>query len=585
MLIRKNNDSTKSHTILTKHLDACKTTLIFLLGLSLITNLLILAQSLYSLQVLDRVISSGSIHTLLFLTLILVLALIALSLINYSRVYALIKIGEWLDKKISPELITHTISVNARTGANLSGNLYLRDLGSVKGFLTGPTILSLIDSPFSIIFIIVIFAIHPILGFLTLASSIILVTLAVLNNKVTKPILDSANELFLKSLNKIDIASRNADVVEAMGMLKFVIKSWEETGAKSYLLQTNGSKKAAIFSEVSKLFRMLIQMLVTGIGAYLALKNEMSVGGIIAGSILVGKALVPFEVSITSWNSFITARKSFLRLQSSLKAFTDNKQESIKLPEPEGRLSVENVSYLSSNTKKTIIRNINFQLQPGEILGLIGPSASGKSTLARIVTGVWKPATGVVRLDGADMYSMNKDNMGLYIGYIPQDVELFDGSIKENIARMNYEIDSEGVISAARMTQTHDMILRLPDGYETEIGGKGLVLSAGQSQRIGLARAFYGSPKLVVLDEPNANLDNEGDVALANTIKLAREKKITTIIISHKPSIMSVVDKILVLNNGAVEMFGQRDEILRKLAENRKQVLAIIKKGEEQQKN
>ena len=371
----------------------------------------------------------------------------------------------------------------------------------------------------------------------------------------------------MKSSIYADAAARNAEAIEAMGMLDNVTKIWHESNSKSAILQEHASRKNAIYSSITKFIRLAIQTLVTGVGAYYVLQHQMSVGAMIASGILVGRALAPFETAIGSWKGFVSARKSLKRLTESLQK-SPIRNSSIELPVPEGNISVENVFFAPIGSKKPTISGVSFKLEAGDSLAIIGASAAGKSTIAKLLTGVWQASSGSVRLDGADVYSWKRDSFGKYVGYLPQDVELFAGTVKQNIARMDMEAKDEDVIAAAKLANVHDLILRLSNDYETQVGTDGTTLSAGQRQRIGLARAYYGEPKLVVLDEPNSSLDNEGDIALLKAIQSGKKKKITTIVISHRPTLLKVVDKLLVLNEGKVAEFGDRDAVVEKMRSN-----------------
>ncbi|MFN7038073.1 MAG: type I secretion system permease/ATPase [Alphaproteobacteria bacterium] len=530
-------------------------------------NLLMLLTPLYSLQVLDKVISSHSLETLTMLTLVMLVIHIAYTLLQIARSFTLIKVGEWLDTKLTPILFANSVSISAiRTSLGASQNL--RDLETVKGFLTSIGINTLFDAPWSIIYLIVIFLIHPYLGYLTIIGGIIILLFAVLNAYATNSKLNQANEYNMKSLNLSEIATRNAEVVEAMGMMKAVVHNWHKANLDKLNMQSIASYRNGIISNISKLLRMVLQMAVTGIGAYVVIKHpdQMTVGGMIASSILVGRALAPFDAAIETWKQITGASKAYERLKDSFER-SPLRQEAMSLPTPEGRLSVENLLFAPpatapQATPRYTLKGVSFALEPGEILAVIGPSAAGKSSLAKLIVGVWKPMSGIVRLDGADVYTWNRDDFGKHIGYLPQGIELFSGSIKENIARLREDATPEQIVDAAKLSGAHDMILRLPNGYETDIGISGSAISAGQRQRVGLARAYFGNPKLVVLDEPNANLDELGEQALVSALVNAKERKITSIIISHRPSILSCVDKILILQDGMVAAFGPRDEVL-----------------------
>ncbi len=556
---------------LVRVLDLCRPVFWIVFAFSFGVNLLMLVTPLYSLQVLDRVLSSQNLNTLLMLSLLMAALYVALHLIQVARSFTLIKLGEWLDRQLSPDLFVNSIK-SAAMKASVGGAQNLRDLQTVKTFLTSTGINTLFDAPWSIIYIAVMFMIHPMMGWLAVIGSLLLLAFAIFNAYATNGKLNEANEQSMRSMNQSEIATRNAEVVEAMGMMEAVQKNWYRYQQNSLNLISVASYRNGIISNVSRFVRMILQMLVTAIGAYLVIKepNNMSMGGMIGSSIILGRALTPFDNAIEIWKQISGALKSYERLKDAYVRLS-NRQESMKLPTPIGALSVENIFFAptipgAAGPVAYTLKGVSFALDPGDILAIIGPSAAGKSSMAKLIVGVWKAMQGAVRLDGADVYTWNRADFGHHVGYLPQDIELFSGTIKANIARLQDDADPAAIVEAAKMTGAHDLILRLKDGYETDIGIGGANLSGGQRQRIGLARAFFGNPKLVVLDEPNANLDELGEQALVNAIVQAKQKKITTIIISHRPSILSSVDKILILQDGAVAAFGTKEEIMARFA-------------------
>lgn len=557
------------HTILDDAIHKCKKAFIVTFFFAFGVNILALATSIYSLQVYDRVISSGSMETLLMLSLVTMGVYVALNMLQIARSLTLIRVGEWLDKTLAPQFFANSVA-SAAIRPSLGGSQTLRDLNQVRSFLTSAGINALFDAPWAIIFIIVLFAIHASVGFLALFGAAVLLGFAFLNAYATDTTLNTANQNMMKSLNQAEIATRNAESIEAMGMMSAVVKNWHNMNDTALNLQSLASNRNGVISTMSKFIRLVLQMAVTGMGAYYAINNEMTLGGIIASSMLIGRALAPVDSAIEVWKTITAAHKAYQRLQTALVTLP-SRHVSMSLPTPQGRLSVENLFYAppaavpQANVKYTL-RSVSFALEPGETLAVIGPSAAGKSSLARLLAGVWKPISGVVRLDSADVYTWNRDDFGQHVGYLPQGVELFNGTVKNNIARLQEDASPEAVVKAAQLAGVHDLILRLPNGYETDIGVGGSALSAGQRQRIGLARAFFGDPKFIILDEPNANLDESGEAALVEAIKNAKAQKITTVLISHRPSILSSVDKILVLQEGAVVAFGPRNEILAKFA-------------------
>ncbi len=530
---------------------------------SFIINALTLISPIYSLQILDRVVSSGSIETLIMLSIIAAAAFICLGLLSAVRSFIFAKLGENLDNDLSKKIVNASISI-ACVQKTISGSQMLRDFTVVKGFLTGPTIHTLFDAPWTILFIGVIYFIHPTAGHITLSAAIILLIMAYLNEALTKNDLNSANENSVKSFNQIELAARNAEVIEAMGMKQDIINNWNIINQASLNLQAKAATNAIIISSASKIIRLFIQMIIMGVGGYLVLKREITGGGIIACSILAGKALAPFDAGIATWKSVISARKSYQRLNIALEK-APQREEGIELPAPKGALSIEKLFYAPPGSTKPILKGINCEIKPGEIIGIIGPSGAGKTTFAKLITGIYKSSSGNVRLDGADIYKWNRSNIGKHIGYLPQDTELFNGMVKTNIARMQENADSEVIIKAAQLANAHEMILKLENGYETEIGLQGSQLSAGQIQRIGLARAFYNDPKVLILDEPNSHLDQEGEIALIKSINYAKSNRITTIIIAHRPSVLKYVDKIMVLKDGIISLFDTRNEVFKKL--------------------
>jgi len=530
---------------------------------SFISSLLLLSVPIYTLQVFDRVISSGSIDTLIMLSLIVVFALACWTLLNISRQFIMIGVGEWFNNAISQKIFKRTITIVAQTGNSISGQSQ-RDINELKGFLTSPILITLLDAPWSAVFLGIIFLIHPTVGFITLGGGAILIIIAITNEKLNKKLIDSSNKHFMYVVRNSELSSRNAEAIEAMGMDATSV--WENDANIGQKEQSMSNKRIAIFSNLSKFWRMVIQILVTGGGAYFVLKHEMTSGGMIAGSILAGKALAPCDAAIGLWKSFISVCEAYNRLKKV--AGVHLREEAMKLPEPEGVFAVQNATYSPVGAKKPIVYNVSFGLNPGDILGIIGPSASGKTSLSKLLVGVWKTTSGTIKLDNADVYSWNRSDFGKFTGYLPQNIELFEDTIKNNIARLDENADPEKIVNVAKIAGVHEMILKMPNGYDTVL--KAGILSEGQKQRIGIARAFYGNPKFVVLDEPNSNLDQEGEFELVKTIRHAKENKITTIIISHRTSILKEVDKILLMKEGKSAMFGPRDKVLEELQKQKR---------------
>ncbi|MBE9610551.1 type I secretion system permease/ATPase [Chitinilyticum litopenaei] len=529
---------------------------------SLVINLLALTPSIYMLQVYDRVLASRNEVTLLVLTAI-VLGLFALSgLLELVRSRLLVRISNQMDEVQGHRIFTASFENNLRSaGANAGQSL--SDLNNVRQFLTGNGLFAFFDAPWMPVYLLILFLFAPLMGWLAIGGALILVGLAILQEVLTKKPLTESQLHMARSGNFATNSLRNAEVIEAMGMLGGLMQRWQTHHGKSLALQAYASDKAGTVSTMSKFVRISLQSLVLGAGAYLSIEGTISPGAMIAGSIIMGKALGPIDLMIGSWKQFVQARTSFTRLEHLLKQYPERKY-GMPLPEPKGILVVENLIAHIPGTNNTILRGLNFHVRPGEVLGIIGPSASGKSSLARLLVGVWSASSGSVRLDGVDIYGWNKAELGPHMGYLPQDVELFSGTVAENISRFS-EIDSQAVVEAAQLAGVHDMILKLPKGYDTPIGEGGANLSGGQRQRLGLARAMYRVPSLIVLDEPNSNLDELGEKALVAALLAAKQKGSSIVVITHRTSVLPAVDNLLVLAEGTQRIFGPRDQVLAKL--------------------
>jgi PrtD family type I secretion system ABC transporter len=529
---------------------------------SLAINLLLLVPPLYMLQVFDRVLASRSGETLAVLTVAAVGALLVMALLDVLRARLLAAAGAALDRRLGPRVLDGLLAQTAK----LSGATYLnglRDVNTLRGFLGGAGLLTLFDAPWLPFFLVVIFLFHPLLGAVAFAGALAMVVLAWLNEKLTRQPLERAQAEARRAARFIDANVRNAEVVSALGMLPAVTRRWARLNDAALGEQARGARLGSFFSGWTKFTRQFIQLAMLAVGAYLVVAQHVTAGVMIAATILLGRALAPVETLVASWRSLVEARGAWQRLDQLLNAAPQT-EPCTALPAPAGRLELERVVFGLKSSEKPILRGVSFAIEPGDALGLIGPSASGKSTLARLVVGVWKPVAGVARLDGADVAAWPREGLGPHIGYLPQDVELFGGTVAENIARLG-EPDDAAVVRAAQRAHVHELVLRLPKGYDTEIGEGGQALSPGQRQRIALARALYGNPRLVVLDEPNANLDHEGDEALLRTLQILKADGVTVLIIAHRPSLLRGVDKMLVLREGAVERFGTRAEVMERV--------------------
>jgi PrtD family type I secretion system ABC transporter len=529
---------------------------------SLFINLLLLVPALYMLQVFDRVIPSRSDETLVVLTVGALVALLVMMVLDLLRARLLASAGVALDSKLGPRVLSGLLSTARKPGSSeyVHG---LRDVNTLRTFLTGTGIFALFDAPWLPVYLIVIALFHPLLGAVALTGALLLLGLAYVNEKLTRKGLEDLQAEGRKAGRFIDQTVRNAEVVNALGMVGGVTRKWEALNRGVLGHQVRASQLGGAVSGLTKFMRQFVQVAMLGAGAWLVIDLHVTAGVMMAATILLGRALAPVETAIAGWKSLVDARSAYRRL-SQLLAENPLEAPATELPAPRGDLSVEKVVFAIRGQDKAILRGVSFQLAAGESLGIIGPSASGKSTLARVVTGVWKPQGGVVRLDGADVSAWPREHLGPHVGYLPQDVEIFAGTVAENIARMG-EVDSEAVIRAATRANAHEMILRLPRGYDTEVGESGGVLSGGQRQRLALARALYGNPRLVVLDEPNANLDGEGEEALMRTMRDLKAEGVTLLVVSHRPSLLAGIDKVLVMREGLVEMFGPRAEVIAKV--------------------
>ena len=544
-------------------LTACKGSFISVGFFSFFINFLMLVPSFYMLQVYGRVITSGSIMTLVMLTLIMTFLLFTMGALEWVRSRLMVRVSTRLDVLLSPEVYRASFKRALASGGLDASAQPLSDLTGLRQFMTGNGLFAFFDAPWLPVYIGVMFFFHPWYGWVAVGSALVLLLLAILNERLTSQTLAMANKENVAASLYTTKNLRNAEVIESMGMLKTLMERWKQRQGKVLHLQALASDRGGLVSTLSKTFRMLIQSLILAVGAYLSVKQEINPGVMIAGSILLGRALAPIDLIIGSWKGFVSARTQYERLGEILDKL-QAEPERMALPAPEGHISAEALVVTAPGSRIPIIKGISFAAPAGSVIGMIGPSASGKSTLARALLGVWSPVQGVVRLDGADINNWDKHDLGPYIGYLPQDIELFEGSISDNIARFG-EVDPEQVVHAARVAGVHNMILQLPDGYDTVIGTDGVNLSGGQRQRVGLARAIYGNPRLIVLDEPNSNLDDAGEQALAQAIQQLKTTGATIFIITHRSGILAQVDHLLVLRNGSIAAYGPRERVMAEL--------------------
>jgi ATP-binding cassette subfamily C exporter for protease/lipase len=535
---------------------------------SAIINMLMLAPSLYMLQVYDRVLQSQNEITLLMLTMLVLGAFLFMGALELIRSFVLVRVGAKFDMEMNRRVYTAAFEQNLKMAGGNAGQA-LNDLTNLRQFLTGNALFAFFDAPWFPIYLIVIFLFDTTLGLFALGSTLILLVLAVVNEKVSRKPLAEANSMAIQSSTLATNNLRNAEVIESMGMLPNLMKRWFVLHGKFLHLQAEASEKAGMVGALTKFVQVSVQSLVLGLGALLVLEQKISPGMMIAGSILLGKAMGPVQQVIAVWKSWASTRSSYERLTILLEA-NPVRDEGMPLPKPQGHVSVEAVIAAPPGAQAALLKNLTFAINPGDVLGIIGPSGSGKSTLARLLVGVWPAQSGKVRLDGADIYHWNKAELGPSIGYLPQDIELFAGTVAENIARFG-DVDSDKVVLAAKRAGVHEMILRMPDGYDKKLGDGGAGLSGGQRQRLGLARAMYGDPSLIVLDEPNSNLDDVGEQALVRAVADLRQQGKTIVLITHRTAAIGATNKLLLLRDGQAEMFGPTDQVLQALQQQNQQ--------------
>lgn len=540
---------------------------------SAIINLMLLVPSLYMLQVYDRVLSSRNETTLLMLTIMVLGAFLFMSALEFVRTFVLIRVGAQLDMKLNKRIYTAAFEANLKKAGGNAGQA-LQDLTAIRQFLTGNALFAFFDAPWFPIYLIVIFLFNPLLGVFALCGTIILIALAYINEAVSKKPLAEANSMAISASNLATNNLRNAEVIEAMGMLPNLMGRWFKLHGKFLQLHATASEKAGIITATTKFVRVSLQSLILGFGALLVLDGKITGGMMIVSSILMGRTLNPVEQLIGIWKNWDSTRSAYKRLNELLEANPPRKS-SMSLPKPQGKVSVEAVTTAPPGGRVPVIKNLSFSLVPGDVLGVIGSSGAGKSSLARLLVGVWPAAVGLVRLDGADVYRWNKDELGPSIGYLPQDIELFAGTVSENIARFG-EVDAEKVVAAATITGVHEMILQFSQGYDTLLGDGGAGLSGGQKQRIGLARAMYDDPSLLVLDEPNSNLDEVGEQALVAAIAEFRKRGKTVVLITHRSSAIGTTNKLLLLREGVAQAFGPTTQVLTDLGNAAKEQQAKV---------
>jgi ATP-binding cassette subfamily C protein len=542
---------------------AVRRNLLVVMGFTLATNILVLAIPVYLFQISDRVLTSRSIDTLVMLTIIIAGAVILNAVLDAVRRFILMRTAV----EVAAQLGAPILGAAARASLHSNGREYqtLGDLQQLRSFLVSGTLLSFLDAPLAPLFMLAVFLVHPHLGYIVVVSAILLLVIAYFNQKVTAQPFHEAGNFQSKANLHLDSMSRNSQIINALAMIPEAVKIWGQDTAGSLKAQVLAQDRNVISASISKAVRLLTQVAMLGWGAYLSIEGQLTGGMVIAASIIAGRALAPVEGAIEGWHQFLNTRSAYQRISALLKASPLN-FERLKLPKPQGRLDVERLLFVPQGTKRVVLNGVTFSLAPGESLAIIGDSGAGKTTLGKMLVGSILPTSGSVRLDLMDLRNWDQRQFGENIGYLPQDVQLFPGTIKANIGRMRDDASDEDIYKAAMLADVHELISSFAQGYETIVAADGSPLSGGQKQRIALARAFFGNPHLVVLDEPNSNLDGAGDAALLRALEHAKKEKITVITITQRPSLLNGVDKILLLSNGAVSMFGVRQDVLKALA-------------------
>ena len=564
MIKKQSNNKKPVVSELKKSLLSAKKSFIMVGLFSMFINILMLVPPLYMLQLYDRVLGSRSQDTLIMLTLIVVVLFITMGLLEVVRSRVLVRVGNKLDSMLSQRIFDSLFELE-RKAPGRSSSMPLNDLTQVRQFMTGNGLFAFFDAPWMPIYIIVLFIFHPAFGFFAIFAAIVLVGITIANEYSTKEKLAEANNLSRASTIYVDSNIRNAEVVNAMGMRNNISKIWADKYYGFLNAQNIASDSAGVWSNLSKSLRVMFQSLILGLGAYLAINMEVTPGMMIAASIIMGRALAPLDLIIGSWKGFSSARSSYERIEGLLNDFPKDK-EYMQLPAPKGEITLENVVVIPPSGTVPSLKGISMRIEKGDVVGIIGPSAAGKSSLARVMLGLWPLSNGVARIDKADISQWDREDLGKYVGYLPQDIELFEGTVSQNIARFG-EVEPEKVVEAASKAGVHEMILKLPEGYDTKIGPGGASLSGGQRQRIGLARALYNNPVFVVLDEPNSNLDDVGEAALVEAIKTLRAGGTTVVIITHRTNVLQATNKLALINNGVLELYGNTNDVLNAIAQ------------------
>jgi len=558
----KRSSTDKEVSILRDFLKLSKRSFIFTAFLSFFINVLMLLPSIYMLAVYDIVVPSRSVESLIFITAIIVFLYGIWGILQLIRSRILVRVNGKLDSFYDEKIINATLDFALKHPTKATAQP-INDFNQIKQFLTGPTILALFDIPWVPVYLAVMFVFHPYYGYWALGVMAVVFFITLLNELTTKESLKRVNDLQIRSNKFMNHVLQNVEVVESMGMRKRIYRKWREIHDNHLKAHQEASDKAGTWSNLTRTLRIMFQSLIYGLGGYLAINLQITGGMIVAGAILLGRVLAPVDMLVNTWRNFSSARLAYKRLNQLLSEF-EEKKEVMKLPEPKGEITLAHVVVIPPDSKEPVLTNVTFRINPGELVAVIGPSGAGKSSLVRTILGIWPPVSGEVLIDGADIKQWDKEYLGKFIGYLPQDIELFEGTVAENIARFE-KVNPDKVLEASILAGAHEMILKLPEGYNTYIGPGGITLSGGQRQRIGLARALYGNPRIVVLDEPNSNLDDAGERALMNALWELKKRKVTTIVVSHKVNILDIADKIAFLKDGKLAAYGDARKVLEML--------------------
>lgn len=534
---------------------------VFLFGMSGIINILALTGAFYMLQIYDRALTSGSVPTLVAISALAIGLYAFQGLFDILRSQILVRIGARLDRRIAP--MAHQVAVDMpRFGFSTAESLERgRDVDTVRGFLGSQGPMALFDLPWMPLFLVFVYILHPLLGALTIGGAFVLTMLTIVTELMTRRLAGATHSAVVARNAIADSNARNADILKAMGFARRAVARFNRANEEHLELQTRTNDISGTFGAISRVLRMILQSAVLGLGALLTIQGELSAGAIIAASVASARALAPIDVAIANWKSVVAARSAFQRLKETVVALSLD-EEPMQLPAPRASLKVENITVAAPGTGRVLLSDVTMELKAGQAVGIIGPSGGGKTTLARALTGIWPVLRGSVRLDDAELTQWSDEALGAFIGYLPQEVALLDATIEENISRFEDKPEAHAIVQAARAAGVHQMIVRLPDGYRTELGPLGVSLSGGQRQRIGLARALYDDPFLVVLDEPNSNLDGEGEAALTAAIHSVRDRGGIAVVVAHRPSALAAVDLVAVVQNGKLTAFGPKNDVL-----------------------